>query len=117
MPASALAPTLSQVQTWDSKHLTEAATKWDSTATVWGEAFTNLSAQMPSPGGTPWNGPAAEAAQQQAHTDRLTALGLADQLQNALVIARTGAREIDTAKQGALAAGNAARAAGFTVAE
>jgi len=117
MPASGLVPTLSQVQTWDTEHLTEAAAQWTSTATVWGDAFTHLAAQTPCPGGSPWEGKAAEAAQHQASTDRLTVVSMADQLQNASAIARTGAREIDAARQGVLVAVNAARNAGFTVGE
>jgi hypothetical protein len=117
MPASGLVPTLSQVQTWDTEHLTEAASQWTGTATVWGDAFTHLSAQMPCPGGSPWQGEAAEAALHQAYTDRLTVMGLADQLHDASVIARAGARDIDAAKQRVLGAVNAARDAGFTVSE
>jgi hypothetical protein len=117
MPASGLVPTLSQVQTWDTEHLTEAASQWTSTATVWGDSFTRLSAQMPCPGGSQWEGEAAEAAQHQANTDRLTVMGLADQLHDASTIARAGARDIDAAKQRVLGAVNAARDAGFTVSE
>ena len=105
------------MQTWDTEHLTDAASQWTSTATVWGDAFTHVSAQMPCPGGSPWEGEAAEAAQQQASTDRLTVMDMGDQLQNASVIARAGAREVDAAKQGVLAAVTAARGAGFTVSE
>ena len=117
MPASGLVPTLSQVQTWDTDHLIEAASQWTSTATLWGDAFTHLSAQMPCPGGSPWEGEAAEAARNQASTDRLTVMDMGDQLQNASVIARVGAREIDAAKQRVLVAVTAARDAGFTVSE
>jgi len=117
MPASGLAPTLSQVQTWDTEHLTEAAVHWTSTATVWGDAFSHLSAQVSFPGGSPWEGDAAEAAQQQATTDRLAVMSMADQLQSASAIARVGAREIEAAKQGVQVAVNAARDAGFTVGE
>jgi hypothetical protein len=117
MPAAGLGPTLSQVQTWDTEHLTEAATQWTSTATVWGDAFSQLSVQMPCPGGSPWEGEAAEAAQHQGYTDRLTVMGLADRLHDASAIARAGAWEVDAAKQRVLAAVNAAREAGFTVGE
>lgn len=117
MPASRLVPMLSQMQTWDTEHLTEAASQWTSTATVWGDAFTQLSAQMPCPGGSPWEGEAAAAARHQAYTDRLTVMGLADQLHDASTIARAGARDIEAAKQRVLGAVNAARDAGFTVSE
>ncbi|MGY4653757.1 WXG100 family type VII secretion target [Mycobacterium sp. URHB0021] len=117
MPASALGPTLLQVRTWDTEHLTEAAAYWTGTATVWGDAFTNLSAHIPCPGGSPWVGDAAEAAQHRADADKLTVMGLADQLHHASAVARAGARDIDAAKQGVLAAVNAARDAGFIVGE
>jgi hypothetical protein len=117
MPANSLVTTLSQVQAWDIDHLIEAASQWTSTATLWGDAFTHLSAQMPCPGGSQWEGEAATAAQHQASTDRVTVMDMGDQLQNASVIARAGAREIDAAKQGVLAAVTAARSAGFTVSE
>jgi hypothetical protein len=117
MPASGTVPTLSQVQMWDTEHLTEAATKWTDSAAVWGDAFAHMSAQMPCPGGSPWEGEAAEAAQRQAHTDRLTVMGLADQLHDAATISRAGARDIDASKQRVLVAVNAARDAGFTVSE
>src|SRR3954470_12094786 len=117
MPASAMVPTLWQVHAWDTEHLTEAAAHWSGTATVWGDAFTHLSAQMPSPGGSPWEGEAAEAAQHRAYADKLTVVNLADQLHHASAIARAGARDIDAAKRGVLAAVNAARDAGFIVGE
>src|ERR1700682_1764579 len=117
MPASGLVPTLSQVQTWDTDHLIEAASQWTSTATLGGDAFPHVAAQMPCPGGSPWEGEAAEAARNQASTDRLTVMDMGDQLQNASVIARVGAREIDAAKQRVLGAVTAARDAGFTVSE
>ncbi len=117
MPSSHAVPTVSQVRRWDTEHLTEAATHWTNTANLWEEAFTQASRQMPSPGGTPWEGAAAAAAQQRADTDRLEALGLADQLHSASVVARTGAEQIHAAKQGVLAAITAAEAAGFTVGE
>jgi hypothetical protein len=117
MSAGAMVPTLWQVHVWDTEHLAEAAAHWSGTATVWGDAFANLSAHMPCPGGSPWEGEAAEAAQHRTYTDKLTVMGLADQLHHASAIARAGARDIDAAKRGVLAAVNAARDAGFIVGE
>src|SRR5690242_1207950 len=104
MPANGSVPTLSQVRVWDTEHLTDAATDWTNTAAVWQDAFSHLSAQLPCPGGTPWEGPAADAAQQRALTDRVKVVGLADQLSNAAKIARDGADQIQTAKKRVLAA-------------
>jgi hypothetical protein len=105
------------VKAWDSEHLTTAATQWANTATVWEDAFTHISTQMPCPGGLPWEGEAAEAAQQRAYADRLTVIGVADQLHEASSIARGGASEVQAAKRSALAAISAAQNAGFVVEE
>ncbi|WP_431237438.1 hypothetical protein ACQ86B_22210 [Mycolicibacterium aichiense] len=60
---------------------------------------------------------AAEAAQQRAYADRLKVIGIADQLHDAAAAARTGARDIQSAKSAALTAINDAEEAGFTVGE
>ena len=117
MPSGGPAPTLSQVKSWDTGHLTDAANRWTNTATVWENHFTALSAQIASPGGTPWDGVAAEAAQQRAYDDRLKVIGIADQLHGASTAARTGAQQIQSAKRAALNAIDAAEEAGFTVGE
>ena len=115
--AGSQVPTLSQVQTSDTEHLREAATQWSFTAAVWNEAFTQLSAQMSYPGGSSWEGAAAEAAQHQAKADRLAVTSLADKLQDASAVARAGKRDIDAARQSLLAAVSAAEGAGFVVGE
>ena len=112
-----MTPTLSQVQAWSTDHLTDAAGSWTRAATLWEGSFTQLSRQVGAPGGTPWLGAAADAAQQRAHSDRMTVLGIADRLRDAADIARTGAGEIRAAQQAALRAVEAARHAGFAVAE
>lgn len=117
MPAVLSVPTLSQVKAWDSEHLTTAATQWTNTATVWEDAFTHVSTQVPCPGGLPWEGEAAGAAQQRAYSDRLIVIGVADQLHEASSIARVGASEIQAAKRSALAAISAAQNSGFSVEE
>ncbi|CAN5632381.1 hypothetical protein BH09ACT7_BH09ACT7_55270 [soil metagenome] len=110
-------PTLSAVRRWDTTHLIDAATDWTKTATVWEDTFSGLSQSVSNPGGTPWLGEAADAAQQRAYTDRLTVIGAADQLHMASMVASTGADEIRSAKQVALAAVQRAEEAGFTVGE
>lgn len=91
MPAVASRiPTLSDVRAWDIEHLTAAADFWTKTATVWEDSFTELVRRMGSPGGVPWEGEAAEAAQQLAYSDKMTVIGLADQLHHAAAIARAG---------------------------
>lgn len=118
MPAAGgVVPTLSQVRDWDTEHLTEAAVFWTKTAGVWEDRFTELATRISAPGGIPWEGEAAEAAQQLAYSDKMTVIGLADQLHSASKIARSGARELDEARRGILRVVNAAEEAGFTVGE
>src|SRR5436190_1094913 len=100
MPASGLVPTLSQVQT-DMGH--RAPDRGGLPVDQHGDC---VGGRVHPPVGTdalprcsPWEREAAEAAQHQAYTDRLMVMGLADQLHDASVIARAGAREIDAAKQ------------------
>ena len=110
-------PTLSAVRHWDTAHLTEAAGTWTTTATVWEDTFTELVTRIGRPGGSPWSGEAADAAQERAHCDRMTVIVLADQLHSASTIARTGATQINQARQAVLQVVDAAHLAGFIVAE
>lgn len=117
MPAVGGMPTLSRVRGWATHHLTEAATRWTRVATVWEDAFTELATQINNPGGTLWEGVAAEAAQQRAYSDRLHVVRLADQLHDASQIALNGATQIDEARRLVLRSVTAAENAGFTVGE
>jgi len=117
MPSSGPAPTLSAIRGWDTTHLTEAATHWTTTAAHWEDTFTQLFQSVSNPGGRPWFGDAADAAQQRAYADRITAIGASDQLHEASAAARTGADQICAAKQAALAAVQRAELAGFIVEE
>ncbi len=110
-------PTLSEVREWDTEHLISAAGHWTTTATVWEDAFTQLASRILFPGGAPWEGEAAEAAQQRTYSDKMAVIGLADQLHSASAIAKAGAREIDAARDAVLKVVDAAEAAGFTVGE
>jgi hypothetical protein len=117
MPATGGIPTLSQVRSWNTEHLTEAAVHWTRTAVVWEDSFTELANQISVPGGTAWEGAAADAAFASAHADRMIVIGLADELHAAAQIARTGANQIDFARSAVLRVVEAAEAAGFVVAE
>jgi hypothetical protein len=110
-------PSLTQVRGWDTEHLTEAASHWTDAATMWENAFTHVSTQITNPGGTVWEGVAAEAAQQRAYADRLIVTGLADQLHGAAGVARRGADQMAYAKQRVLDAVQNAEQARFTVGE
>lgn len=110
-------PTLSQVVNWDIEHLNEAAKHWTTTANVWEDRFTQYAVQILNPGGSPWLGEAAEAAQQRAYSDKMIVIGLSDQLHDASAIAKAGAMELAEAKRLVLRTVEAARSAGFTVGE
>lgn len=112
-----MTPTLSEVRNWDTEHLTAAADHWSATATVWEDRFTEYATQVANPGGTPWDGTAAEAAQQRARSDRMAVIGLADLLHEASAIARAGALRIADARQRVLSGVVAAERADFSVGE
>lgn len=112
-----MTPTLSEVKSWDVKHLTDAANHWTRAATIWEDHFTQVETGMAHPGGSRWEGEAAEAAQQRAHSDRLIVVPLADQLHNASRIARIGALQLAEAQRLVMRSVEAARNDGFTVGE
>ena len=119
-PAAALGgavPTLSQVRTWSTEHLTQAADYWTHTAVMWDDHFTDLAHQISAPGGTGWEGDAADAAYRRAHTDRVAVMGQAEQLHDAARVARTGAEDISWARDEVLRGVDAAQNAGFVVGE
>lgn len=102
---------------WGTGHLTEAAQSWTHTATVWEDCFTQLTTRIGFPGGTAWEGAAADAAFARAHGDRMIVIGLADELHVAARIARTGAGEIAEARRAVLRVVESAENAGFSVGE
>ena len=112
-----LVPSLSQIHGWDAEHLEAAATHWTTTAHRWDDAFTKVYREAPYPGGTLWEGAAADAAIERVGRDRHEVLGAVETLHGAASVARNGAEEIHTARQLALDAVNEAEAAGFTVGE
>jgi hypothetical protein len=111
------APSLSQILGWDTEHLYRAATDWVSTAEHWENSFTSVYRGTLSPGGTVWEGVAAEAAQERTFADLVKVRGLSDTLQEAAAIARRGADQLDYLKRQTLDAIYDARAAGFSVGE
>jgi hypothetical protein len=114
---TAAVPTLSQMQAWSTGHLESAANHWTQTAEDWEHAFTAIHRETPTPGGTPWRGVAADAAVLRTGSDRVVVVGAADSLHSAALAARSGAGEIEGARQLALEAVEDARTAGFTVGE
>jgi hypothetical protein len=110
-------PSLSQILAWDTQHLSQAATDWQSTAEHWEATFTSVHTRTLSPGGTAWSGVTADAAQERTLTDLVKVRGMADSLQEAATIARRGADQLGYLKSQAIDAVNAAREANFTVSE
>lgn len=119
MPAGtgAALPSLSQIFGWDTEHLSLAATDWSTTAEHWENAFDNVHRGTLAPGGTVWEGAAAEAAQGRAFGDLVKARGLADTLSEAATITRRGAEQLNYLQRQAIEAISEAREAGFTVGE
>ena len=70
--------TLAQIQAWDTDHLDAAAAHWIATANRWRDGFTAVSSGISRPGGTTWEGAAAEAASARTERDRVQVLGLVD---------------------------------------
>jgi hypothetical protein len=112
-----VSPTLTQVRDWDTEHLASAARHWSTTADRWDDAFAQLERLAHSPGGTPWEGTAARAAQDRAYADRKRVSAVADRLHAASSVASLAAGELQTAQQRVLAVVDAAEASGFTVGE
>jgi hypothetical protein len=110
-------PSLSQIQRWEIDHLRQAATHWTNTADAWEDSFDSILRQMAGPGGKPWSGVAAQAAQSRTRLDKLKAQGVSDDLRAAASAARGATGEIEAAKAAALYAVGEAHAEGFIVGE
>lgn len=107
--------TRSAIESWDVEHLETAATHFSSTAQVWEEHYTAIHHETVNPGGTVWDGVAAEAAQESTFADLVKVRGTADGLYSASTTASEGASELAWAKRRVLEAIEEAEAAGFTV--
>jgi hypothetical protein len=110
-------PSRSQIEAWDTAHLESAAAHWSAIAPAWEEHYSAIHAGMLAPGGTTWEGTAADAAQERAWADLVKVRGLADCLHDAAETARTGAEDIGWAKRQVLDAISEAEASNFTVSE
>jgi hypothetical protein len=110
-------PFLSEIHAWDVTHLQNAARDWTATAEHWESSFSSIHRATVSPGGTVWEGVAAEAAQARAFADLVQVRGLADVLHESAAIARRGADALDSAKRSVLDAVEEADSAGYVVGE
>jgi hypothetical protein len=114
MPAVAGFPGLSQLLGWPTEHLTEAADYWETAGgrsygvanQVWRDALT-----------IDWQGEGVDALHTATHADMLTTSTVADQLQAAAKVARTGPQIFYAARSRVRYAVEDARTAGFNVGE
>jgi hypothetical protein len=117
LPAVTSLPTLWEVQSLDPGYLREAADYFERTGNLWDEVFAEIHERMSTPGGIPWEGQAAAAAQQRAYFDMVKVRGAAFQLHEAGGIARRGGEQLQGCKEGVLEAVREVRGAGFDVGE
>jgi hypothetical protein len=110
-------PTLSQVGDWDVRHLTDAAVHWTRTADLWEDTFHGVWRATLHPGGTAWEGDAADAAQDLTWRDLVRVRGCAEALRTAARIAQTGAESLRDVKRLTLSAIDDAQTCRFIVAE
>lgn len=115
MTHATVLPTLTQIKAWRADHLDTAAEEWSARTQAWERAYDTVLHEVLQPGGTSWDGAAAEAAAQRVTADRRAVLGAADSLNRALTIARSGAADIRSAQQAALDSIRSAGADGFDV--
>ncbi|MUL68315.1 hypothetical protein BOO86_27860 [Mycobacterium sp. CBMA 234] len=107
--------TRSDIEAWDTNHLEAAATHFKSVAGHWEGHFETIHQGMLRPGGTPWEGTAADAAAERSWGDLVKVRGAADPLYAAAGHATTGAGDVAWAKRQVLDAIAEAEEAGFTV--
>ena len=87
-------PTLTQIRQWDVRHLTDAAVFWSGTADLWEQTFDDVWHATLCPGGSHWEGRAADAAQDMTWRDLVRVRGCAEALRHAARIAKTGAESL-----------------------
>jgi hypothetical protein len=114
MSAVAGFPGLSQLLAWPTEHLTEAAEYWEA---VGGRSYGVANQVWHDALSIDWQGEAADALRTATHTDMLTTGAVADQLQEAAKVARSGASDLYTARSRMEYAVDDARTAGFGVGE
>lgn len=107
--------TRADIEAWGTTHLEAAATHWRSTAAHWEGHFETIHTGMLRPGGTTWEGTAADAAAERSWGDLVKVRGAGDALYAAAGHATNGAGDIAWAKRQALDAIAEAEEAGFTV--
>jgi hypothetical protein len=95
MSAVAGFPGLSQLLAWPTEHLTEAADYWE---TIGARSYGVTNQVWRDASSIDWQGDAADALRTVTHADMMTTSAVADQLQAAAQIARSGASELYSAR-------------------
>jgi hypothetical protein len=88
-------PTLSELLSWNTEHLTEGAEYWERTADRWDSAFAEVEQQIRTSG---WEGEAFGAATERASVDKVKVGNVAEDLRAGASAARQGASEISAAR-------------------
>jgi hypothetical protein len=107
-------PGLSQLLAWPTEHLTEAADYWEA---IGGRSYGVANQVWHDALSIDWQGEAADRLRTATQTDMLTTSAVADQLQAAAKVARSGASDLYTARSRMEYAVDDARIAGFGVGE
>ena len=112
MAAAAGFPSLSQLLTWPTEHLTEAADHWEA---IGGRSYEVATSVWQDALSIDWQGDAADALRSTTHADMLTTSSVVDQLYEAAKVARSGASDLHTARSRVQYSVEDARTAGFSV--
>lgn len=107
----------SQIQTWNTAHLSDAAAAWRAAAATSENLFDQHRANVASPGGTTWEGDGKDAALDRATTDTVVVSRQSGVLREAADLAENGAYDINNAQSEAVAAITAAEDDDFSVGE
>lgn len=114
MSAAAGIPDLSTLLAWPTDHLSEAADYWE---TVGGRSYGVTNQVWQDALSIDWQGEAAEALRTATHADMMTTSAVADRLQAAARVARSGASDLLSARSRVRYTVEDAHAAGFEVGE
>ena len=118
-PATALVPLprRSEIESWDTTDLTNAAATWRNAATTSEGAFDQHRRNVSSPGGTTWEGDAKDAALHRVTADIAVVSRQGGVLRKAADLAENGSHDIKAAKNKAVDAITATENDGFQVGE
>jgi hypothetical protein len=114
MAAVAAFPNLSELLTWPTEHLTEAADHWE---VVGGRSYGLANQVWRDALSVDWRGGGADALRFATHADMMITSAVADRLQAAAKVARGGASDLYAARSRVRYAVEDAYAAGFDVGE